>query len=179
MATGIVAKRYAQAVFELALERGELDKWQSDLEEMSAAAEDPQLVALLENTKIPLGRKLELVKDSLPGLGPLAINLAYLLITKGRFRIAPHIATEYQGLVYDYQGIGHAQVTTAVPLDKVEEEKLAQRLSAITGKHILLSIQVDPELIGGLTARVGDTLIDGSTRSKLLALKKSLVGTPR
>jgi F-type H+-transporting ATPase subunit delta len=70
-------------------------------------------------------------------------------------------------------------VVTAVPLDEQGRQELAGRLSQITGKQVLIEAHEDPQILGGLVARIGDRLIDGSTRSKLSALRRELVGSGR
>ena len=79
----------------------------------------------------------------------------------------------------NYRGIETAEVTTAVPLDDKDKKKLAEKLGALVGAKVELKTQVDPEILGGIVARVGGKLLDGSTRSKLAALKKELVGGER
>ncbi len=74
-----------------------------------------------------------------------------------------------------YQGVEHAEVTTAIPLDEEDRQRLSERLAELTGTRIVLSTRVDPNVIGGFVVRIGDRLIDGSTKSKLDSLRKSLV----
>ena len=93
--------------------------------------------------------------------------------------IITDLADEYQRLVNSYRGIELAEVITAIPLDDEDKQMLVKRLSAIFGKRISLQPEVDPAVIGGFIARVGDRLLDGSTRGKLEALKKELIGTGR
>ena len=174
MARKIHAGRYAQAAFEVALERKELDRWQSDLRKIASLTEDATLIAFLESPKIHFESKARLLSERLGDINPLALNLTYLLVTKGRLDVAGDIADDYQQLLDAYHGIEHAEVTTAVPLDEEDKLKLGERLSAIIGKKIVLKPEVDSNLIGGVIARIGDKLIDGSTRSKLLALKREM-----
>jgi F-type H+-transporting ATPase subunit delta len=75
-------------------------------------------------------------------------------------------------------GLEHAKVITAIPLDEGDKKKLSERLAAITGKKIVLTTEVDPAIVGGFVARVGDKLIDGSTKAKLEALRRQLVRAP-
>jgi F-type H+-transporting ATPase subunit delta len=72
--------------------------------------------------------------------------------------------------------MAQATVLTAVPLSEDERQAVVRRLQELTGKEIVLETQVDPEILGGLVARVGDRLIDGSTRSQLLKLRSRLAG---
>ena len=76
-----------------------------------------------------------------------------------------------------YRGIEQAEVTTVIPLGDEYEQKLTEHLGAIVGKKVVLKPEVDSRLIGGIVARIGDKLIDGSTRSKLAALREELAGT--
>jgi len=174
VARRIQPKRYAQAVFELALARNELDKWQSDLERIAALGEDAALAAWLESPKFCFEDKARLLADRLKEINPLALNLAYLLVARGRLGMAGDIADEYQRLLDSYRGIEQAEVTAAVPLDDDDKQRLSERLSAVVGKKVVVKAEVDPALIGGIVARVGGKLLDGCTRSRLEALKREL-----
>lgn len=174
MAKGISPRRYARAVFELALAREELDKWRSDLESIVALGEDAALTAWLESPKVGFKDKALLLADLLKEVNPLALNLTCLLVAKGRLGMADDIADEYQRLFDSYRGIEQAEVTTAVPLENDEKQKLSERLSTVAGKRVVLKAKVDPALIGGIVAKVGGKLLDASTRSRLLALKRKL-----
>ena len=174
MARKVYARRYSQAVFEIALETKQLDRWQSDLRRLASLAGDSDIVAFLENPKVPADKKTGLLSESLGDVEPLALNLVHLLMARGKLGMIADIADEYQRLLDGYRGIEPAEVTTAVPLDKADEQRLAEQLSVLTGKKIVIKTKVDPRVIGGITARVGGKLIDGSTRSKLVALKREL-----
>ncbi len=176
MARKAHASRYARAVFEIALERGELDRWQSELPVVVSVVGDPALVAVLESPRLRFDEKARILSEGLVGISPLVLNLVYLLIVRGRLSMIADIAEEYQRLLDAYHGIEPAEVISAVPLDAEEEKKLAGHLSAITGKKVVVKSEVDPGLIGGFVARVGGKLLDGSTRTRLEALKKELAG---
>lgn len=173
----VYGRRYAQAIFELALEKNELERWQADLEKISGAVADEEFLAALESPKIAFGKKAELLSKRLTGLNPLAVNLLHLLVARSGIGMVGDIAAEYRRLMDSYRGIEPAEVITAVPLDENDMNKLAERLGAIAGKEVVVKAEVDPEILGGIIARIGGKLLDGSTRSKLLALKRDLVGT--
>jgi len=173
------AKRYSQAIFEIALETGELDKWQSDLPKIVNIVGEATFKAFLDSPKVHFDSKARLLSEQLEGINPLALNLVLLLITKGRLSMLSDIVDEYQRLLDSYRGIESAEVITAIPLDERDELKLAEHLSAIVGKKVVLKPEVDPTLIGGFVARVGSRLLDGSTHSKLMALKRELAGVNR
>jgi F-type H+-transporting ATPase subunit delta len=169
------ARRHAQAAFQIALERGELDVWREDLGRLSEAVQDPRLLAFLESPRIHLEDKSRVLSQVVEGLNPLVMNLALLLVSRGRLGLLPETVIEYGRLVDEHQGIAHAEVATAVPLEPKQEDKLSRRLGDLVGKDIVLTAVVEPSLVGGLTARVGDKLIDGSIKSRFSALRGSLI----
>lgn len=169
------AKRHAQAVFQIALDRGELDRWQGDLDTLAATFEEPQFKSVLESPKVRLDKKLDLVRTQLAELNPLALNLASLLVAKGRVGIAGDMAAAYRQLLDSHRGLEMVEVTTAVPLDEQSKNEIADQLKEAIGKEIVLSASVAPQIIGGLVIKMGDDLIDGSTRAKLTEMRRALV----
>lgn len=174
MARKAYARRYAQAVFSIALEKNEPDRWQSDLSNVASLTSDSALVALLQSPKVPFEAKAKLLSEQLGEVNPLVLNLVYLLLIRGRLGMIGDIVDEYQRLLDSHRGIERAEVTAAVPLDDEDRQRLAEQLSAVTGKKVTVKAEVDPGLVGGFTARIGGKLLDGSTRSKLIALKREL-----
>ena len=179
MAKRVYARRYSQAVFNIALETNELDRWQSDLRKIASLAEDAALIAVLESPKFHFDVKTRLLSERLVDISPLALNLVYLLVSRGRLAMVGDIADEYQRLLDSYRGIEQAEVATAIPLDDEDKLRLAERLGAVVGKKVVLKPEVDSSLIGGIVARIGGKLLDGSTRSKLTALKEELTRAGR
>jgi len=163
---GVAAKRHAQAAFQIALERKELEAWRGDLEQLSEVVKDPLLFAFLESPRIHFEEKARILRQresprihfeekarilrqSLEGLNPFVINLVLLLVSRGRLHLVSDMVIEYGRLVDEHRGM--------------------------VGREIVLTTRVAPAIIGGLVARVGDKLIDGSTKSRLLALRESLI----
>ena len=109
MASGFSAKRYAQAVFEIALERDELDKWPADLAAVIELREDAALAAWLDNPKVGLEIKREYLEAVLKEVSPLACNLAYLLITRGRLGAVAEIAAAYEARLNEHRGLAPAK----------------------------------------------------------------------
>jgi F-type H+-transporting ATPase subunit delta len=176
MAKTAYARRYAQAVFQIALEKNELERWQSDLEIIADIVSDDSVLAALENPKLEPGYKIDIFSQNLKDINPLVLNLVRMLISKAAIGMIGSIADEYRVLLDDYHGIKSADVITAVPIDDKDKQKLAEELGTLIGSRITLKAEVDPEIIGGIVARVGGKLLDGSTRSKLMALKRELGG---
>ena len=134
---------------------------------------------MLENPKLHFDNKAKLLSEQLGDINPLALNLVYLLITRGRLNLAGEIVEEYQHLLDSHRGIEQAEVITAIALDDEDKAKLAEGLAAIVGKKVVIKTEVDSSLVGGVVARIGGKLIDGSTRNRLEALKRELSGATR
>ncbi len=176
MPSGSAGRRYAQAIFELAGEQNKLEQWAADLDSMSYTFTQPQVQNFLENPKTSRESKVNFVGTVLASrVSAEALNLAQLLVKRERESYVGAINEEYTRLWNRLRGIEIAQVTTATPVGPDEENAIRARLSAMTGKQITVEMKVDPEIIGGLVARIGDTLIDGSVRARLQNLRKQLV----
>jgi F-type H+-transporting ATPase subunit delta len=173
------AKRYAQAVFQIAQQTGEYDKWLSDLETLGNLKKDDIYFKALASPALTYDDKARLLREHFAGISPMAVNLVSLLIERRILGILPGIWLEFQGLLDAYRGIERATVSTAVSLDDDERRQLEDRLGTITGKKVAVTATVNPSLIGGVVARFGGKLLDGSTRSKLEALKKEIGQIPR
>lgn len=169
-------RRYAQAIFEIARETNELDRWLSDLQLIATLVGDTEIKAFLESPKLHFKEKESLLTERLEGINPLALNLVMLLVHRGRLHLASEIAAEYHRRLDNEQGIEHAEVSTAVPLDDEETRKVAARLGSIIGKKVVIETQINPAIIGGIVVKVGGKSLDGSTKAKLETLKKELIG---
>ena len=174
--TDLAAKRYAQAAFELALEAATLDQWAGALGQIASFMGEGNAASVLENTRVPVEDKQRLIDAALQDLPPLPLNLARLLVRKGRTALAGDISTEFKILSEQGQGISRARAFTAVPLDDFAREALTKRLQEQTGRSIILEAEIDPNLIGGLVIQLGDKLVDVSTKARLQALRESLTG---
>jgi len=173
------AKRYAQAVFQIAQQSGEYDKWLSDLETLGSLKKDNIYYKALEDPALTYEGKARLLRELFSGISPMAVNLVSLLIERRILGILPGIRQEFQGLLDAYRGIERATVSTAIPLDDDERRQLEDRLENVTGKKVAVTTTVNPALIGGIVVRFGGKLLDGSTRSKLEALKREIGQIPR
>ncbi len=175
MPRGGSPKRYALAAFQLALEKDQLEHWREDLIFLATTFEDHEIVGLLDAPQVPASNKIDLVRDSLgDSVSPLAVNLVSMLAVKSLVHILPDILEEYSRFLDEHSGVERAEVLSAIPLDDGLEAKIAQLLEGVVGKKIRLASAVEPEILGGLIARVGDRVIDGSVRTKLAEMRKEL-----
>ncbi|MFC1846553.1 ATP synthase F1 subunit delta [Chloroflexota bacterium] len=177
MADDVYDKYSARVIFDTALKNGELNKWLAQLRKISDVVKDESVARLLMDAKASYAEKEKVLKGRLGEMDPLAIKLVFMLVEKRKLGIIQEIADEYQRLLDSYHGIEGAEVvevTTAIPLEEKDRLDLAQRLTDIVKKPIVLKDKVDSGMIGGIIIRIGDKLIDGSIRRKLTELKKEL-----
>jgi F-type H+-transporting ATPase subunit delta len=168
------AKRYTDAVFGIAREKGTFDQWQNDLDALSELVSDSEAARLLESPKVAQAQKSAVVDQVLQNAQPEAKNLARLLLERNRLHIATEMSELFREQALAELGIVVADVTTAVPIDKSAEQAISQRLSSIVGKQVQIRTHVDESIIGGIVARIGDQLIDGSVNSQLKRLRTRL-----
>jgi len=176
------APELAQDIFKKALEKKELNIWQSDLRRVAGLVKDETLLSLLESSEASIDEKAKVLSERLVEVNPEALKLISELMSKGRLTEVTDISDEYQMLLDNYRGIESAEVaeiTTAIELDEEYQLKIAQRLTSIMGKPVILKSKVDSGIVGGIIIKVGDKLIDGSVRSKLAALRKDLDSVAR
>lgn len=171
------ARRYAEAAHLLATEEGNPDDWSAGLSAMGVLFGDADAQRLLSGSQVPAAQKRELIEKALAGSPQNVVNLALLLLRRGRIVLGPQIAQAYDEIVDRERGISHATVTSAVELSADEMKDVEKRLAEITGGQVVVSAEVDESIIGGLVVRIGDRLIDGSTRSRLVALRQQLAGS--
>ncbi len=171
------ARRYAQAVFQIASEADDLDGWSNDLALIAEAFESTELSDLLDAPQVPTSQKLDVIGRTFTDrISPLARNLVSLLATRGSTHLLPGVLEQYRRFVDAHRGVEQAEVVSAVPLDDAQQRRIADLLEAMVGMEIRLTDRVDPEIVGGIVARVGDRVIDGSTRTRLEDMRRSLVG---
>jgi len=169
-------RRYAQAVFQIALERDEFDLWTGDLAVIAVALENREFSGLLDAPQVPASRKVDTVKQALgASVAPLPLNLLSLLATKSLAHLVPDIIEQYTRLLDAHRGIERAEVTSAVPLDDGQQASVASLLSNILAREVRLISDVQPDIVGGLIARFSDRVIDGSIRTKLAAMRRNVV----
>ncbi len=175
MLKGAVARRYADAVFEIGAQQETVDRWRDDLRVLAEYLGNRRLAFVLTEPKIPFARKEQIVRDLLTGkVQPEAVNVALLLVERGLVDAAPAISDQFEKLYNDYRGQAVAQITTAIPLDAELRSRITGELAQITGKRIILQEKVDPSILGGAIARIGDTLIDGSLKRRFQLLRQQI-----
>jgi F-type H+-transporting ATPase subunit delta len=173
------AKRYAQAVFRIAREQHNFEPWLEDLAKITALSGVQEFVAVLNNPALPDESKRNLLDSQFKTDNKMASNLIYLLVSKGKFNLIKGINETFRQRVDELQGIDKAEITTAIPMDDEERQKIVRYLEQVRGKKVLVTEKVDERIIGGIIARVGGQIIDGSTASRLTALGNEITEAGR
>ena len=168
------ARRYARAVFELAQQDGDIEKWGRRLAEIRELFGDPEVAAVLSNPTIATEEREKLVSASPHLFDDEATNLARLLIESSRITEVEAVEQEYQGLVDEAAGRVRATATTAVELTTQDRKDITDELSRRLGKDVRLTTVVDPSILGGLKLRFGDRVIDASVATRLQQLRRRL-----
>ena len=175
MARGASARRYAQAVFAIALEQGEPGRWLDDLALLSDAMANDDFANFLDAPQPTLSQKINLIEETLgDSVSRLALNLVSLLASRNSARLARSITESYQEMLDEYNGIERAEIVSAITLSDEQQQRIETILKDIVGKNITATSRVEPHILGGFVARVGDKVIDGSTRTRLDDLRRQL-----
>jgi len=169
-------RRYAEAAFQLAERDGKVDAWGRDLALAAGLVRDERVARAVDSPAVPFAARRKAVEQMLGKLAvsPGARNLALLLAQRGRFSILPEVSAEYDALVRESRGIVAATVTTPAPLSQKELAAIKARVEQLAGAGVELATATDPALIGGLTIRIGDRLIDDSLQGRLARLRGRL-----
>ena len=171
------AQRYATAAFNVANEAGELDRWLATLDDFARVLRMPSARVVFTSPAVAVSDKRAALDRVLPNAPPLLRNFLHIMADRDRLDEVPGVAEALRELVNRQRGIVTAEVTTAVPLDADSERLVAQRLAAYlhrSPQQVTIRAHVDPGIIGGVVARVGDQLIDDSVRGRLERLRAAL-----
>jgi F-type H+-transporting ATPase subunit delta len=173
----VIAKRYSRALFNLAREEKAIEQYGSELDGFNQVLKDlPDLENALRNPLYPeaVKKTLFLKVASQLGLSPIVRNFLTLLVEKGRIRHLPEIADYYHRLMDEHSNISRAKVKAAAQLGDAEIGEIAAALEKKIGRKIIVEFEVDPTLIGGVFAQIGDFVLDGSVKRQLINFKESL-----
>jgi F-type H+-transporting ATPase subunit delta len=172
-----VARPYARAAFSHAKEQGRLAQWSAWLERARAAVASEEFQRLQHSPGVGSSQLTELIAGVAgDGLDDHGRALLELLAENGRIDFLPEIATQFEELVAEDENVADVEVTSAVPLDARQTERLAAALRGRLGREVRLHCRTDAGLIGGAVVRAGSLLIDGSLQGKLARLETELTG---
>ncbi len=175
MASLTASRRYAKAVLLLADEGKQADRILSDMQGVRSTIEaSSELRALLTSPVVKPDVKITILKEVFKSSSELVIRLIDLLGERQRLNLLPLIATNFESLYNDANGIADVMLTSATALDSDQNKAVQKAMELKTGKKIRIQSKVDASLIGGITVQMGDTMYDGSVRHSLEKLEMLL-----
>tara|TARA_B100001559_G_scaffold121376_1_gene102093 strand:+ start:617 stop:1159 length:543 start_codon:yes stop_codon:yes gene_type:complete len=175
---GMIARRYAKALVNLAENEKDLDNTGKHLNSITEVyKENLELRQVLSDTKVSSGIKLEILKDVLSKIkvSKLVDTFSRYLLAKRRIDFLPDIERAFNLLLQEKLGRIEANVTTASELPKDTVKKLVDAISSYSGKEIEVNVTIDPSIIGGIVTRIGSTVIDGSIQTYLNQIRQSII----
>lgn len=179
MTNTTAANRYARALLDVALaEKADLQQIERELGGfVDLFAANPALSKVMYNPAVPVQRKRGAMAEltSRAATHPTLAKLLALLAERDRLVLLPELANAYRERLLDHMKVVRAEVTTAVPLAEERSKAVQNSLAELTGLTVVLSTRVDPSIIGGVVARIGSTVYDGSITTQLQKLRKQLV----
>ncbi len=170
----VLGKRYATALFAVAKEDGKLEEFGASLRALGGLLEaNPEVEMALVSPVYPADIKQKIVDELIKALSieGILVNFLGLLVDRRRIQYLASIISSYEELMDEEMGVVRAVVKTAVSMTPELEASIAKIMADISGKKVVLRSEVDPAIIGGVVARIGDTVWDGSIRSQLRGFK--------
>jgi F-type H+-transporting ATPase subunit delta len=170
LSTNAIARRYAKALVQLGAEEGAVEKFNAELAAFNTTlADNPGLGSILKSPAYDLDAKREILREV---IGRLALsgtvaNFVQLLLDRARIGFLPQIAESYSAFADELSGVIRPTLASGLPLSEGQVDEIRGALEKSTGKKVLLKVEVDPSLIGGVVTKIGDKLFDGSVRTQL------------
>lgn len=179
MRDGTVARKYAEALFDLGVRSGNAEQYGDAIRSVAEQLDaEPRFRLFLDTPRIDDAAKKALVRQVFGGVLPKhVVNFVLVTIDKRRQRLLRAIAAQYAALLDAHLGREHVEVTVARTMDDEGRKMIAERLTKVLGKEAIPHLRVDPAILGGLVVRTGDTIYDGSVRRRLERMRQRLLAT--
>ena len=172
-----IARRYAKALMNIGQDDGKYDTYGKELETFTSLLQgEEQLQEVLNNPAFGVPRRQAIIKEIGKKLhmNPITVNFLHLLVDKNRIRYLPDITALYRELADEAAGRARVHLTTAHELSKKKFKELTAGLQHLVGKQVIVEVETDASLIGGVVARIGGMVYDGSVKTQLERLKETL-----
>ncbi len=178
MAREEVVRGYAEALFRVVRAEGQLDRVEDELFRFGKVLEaNYELKQALSDQSLDKAQRTKILEELLADkVSPHTLSLLSFVVEQGRGRQLPQILEELSALAAEARNTVVAEVRSAIPLERTQREELERALSKATGKNVEVKVLVDPSVIGGVVAKIGDTVIDGTVRRRLEQLKEQVRG---
>lgn len=174
---GLISRRYAEALFQLALEKDCVDKYSDEIKLIhDTLAGNGEILKVLNNPEISSDIKMNILKDAFEKyVSEDVLGLLAVVFRKNREKELIDILSEFLGKVMEYRGIVYATVESAVPLKSEKINEIKQKLSKKLNKQVEVEVKIVPELIGGIKIAVDGYVIDNTVKKGIEAIKKALL----
>ena len=177
MITGSVARRYAKAMLLIGIDDGNLDRIGREVRTLASAMKrSTELTQTLASPVFARSDREKVLRALLDRIGATqaVVNFTRLLLDRERVGILPDISRSLDSMIDERGGRVAARVRSATPLDEQQQKRLVKTLEALSGKKVDMAVEHDPSLLGGVVAKVGDVLYDGSLRTQLERIRQDL-----
>jgi F-type H+-transporting ATPase subunit delta len=177
LSANAIARRYAKALVQLAAEEKAVEKFHGELASIDALfTTHAELSSLLSNPAYGIEAKLEALKDLAArlSLSETIRNFLLLLQERNRMSCLSAIISCYSILADELSGVVRPVITSALPLDEAKVAEIKSALEKNTGKKVVLKVEIDPALIGGVVTKIGDKVLDGSVKTQLIRIEDIL-----
>jgi F-type H+-transporting ATPase subunit delta len=168
--TNTIARRYAKALVQLGAEEGAVEKFNNELTAVNAVlADNPALNSIFRSPAYGIEAKREILRDIIGklGLSGTVANFLQLVLDRNRLAFIPQIAESFSGFADELSGVIRPTLSSGLPLDGSQVGEIKAALEKSTGKKVVLNVEVDANLIGGVVTKIGGTVYDGSVRTQL------------
>jgi F-type H+-transporting ATPase subunit delta len=175
----MVARRYATALADVVMARGEAREVQEELSAWERMMQgNAQLTEVFSNPTVPYEQKQKVLATLIARtrVRPTTANFLQVLLRNQRLAELAEVNKSFAQVLDERAGVVSAEVTTARPVAEASQEALRAKLASMTGKKVRLSFATDEELIGGIVTRIGSTIYDGSVRNQLQQVKEKMAG---
>lgn len=177
MSTNAIAKRYAKALVQIGAEEGLVDKFSAELTQFTGIlAGNSNLNAVFSNPAYGIEAKREILKDIIAkvGVSTNVANFLQLLLDRNRLPFLPQIVDSFNSFADELSGVIRPTLTSGLPLEQSQIDEIKNSLTKATGKQVVLKVEVDPTLIGGVMTKIGDKVYDGSIKTQLAKIQDIL-----
>jgi len=169
-----IARPYAEAAFKFARDAQALPAWSAALGRLASVLATDAARDLVGHPGVAADRIASVLAETAGGLDAQQLNFVRLLAANERLSALGEIASLFEGLRNEHEGVLEAAITSAFPIDRAQVDSIVATLSQRYGRQIKASVSVDPDLIGGVSIRIGDEVIDASVRGKLAHMASAL-----
>lgn len=169
-----IARPYAEAAFQIARDTQALPSWSDALARLAVVAGTEAARELIGNPRLTVEQVATLCADVAGSVTEQQKNFVRLLADNDRIAVLPEVARLFEGLRNEFEGVLEAQVSSAFPLNDEQVADIVGTLEKKYGRSVKVSVNVDADLIGGVSIRIGDEVMDASVRGKLAQLADAL-----